>query len=84
FPPPPTQPGFFGGPGYFFNSPPPARWGATPPPATPEDRQALKAARDTRQTGLQAISATAAVIDRIATRILVSPPPEGDDDGAIH
>jgi len=56
----------------------------TPAPATPEDRQALKAARDTRQTGLQAISATASVIERIATRILASPPPEGDDDGAIH
>lgn len=56
----------------------------TPTPATPEDRQALKAARDTRQTGLQAIRATAAVIDQIATRILASPPPESDDDGAIH
>ena len=56
----------------------------TPAPATPADRQALKAARDGRRTGLQAISATASVIERIATRILASPPPEGDDDGAIH
>ena len=31
----------------------------TPAPATPADRQALKAARKARQTGLQAISATA-------------------------
>ena len=56
----------------------------TSAPATPEDRQALKAARDARQTGLQAISATASVIERIATRILASPPPEGGNDGAIH
>ena len=56
----------------------------TPAPATPEDRQALKAARDARQSGLQAISATAAVIERIATRILAAPPPEGNDDGSIH
>ncbi len=54
----------------------------TPALATPEDRQALKAARDTRQTDLQAIRATASVIERIATRVLASPPPEGDHDGA--
>ena len=55
----------------------------TPAPATNEDRQALKAARDARETGLQAISATASIIERIATRILESPASEGNDDSAM-
>ena len=54
----------------------------TPAPATTEDRQALKAAREDRQSGLQAIRATAAVIERIAARVLALPAPEGKDDSA--
>ena len=55
----------------------------TAAPATNEDRQALQSARDARETGLQAISATASIIERIATRILESPAPEGNDDSAM-
>ena len=46
----------------------------TPAPATNEDRQALKAARDARETGLQAISATASIIERLSRSILPQRP----------
>ena len=39
-----------------------------------EDRQALKAARDARQTGQQAISATASIIERLSRSILPQRP----------